>query len=164
MTFANIVVATDFSETSEDALVYGRELARTFHATLHVLHVAGNVMAAAIGVEGFTTDFAALQRDLEEAARKQLDGLISDEDKRTLTVKTVLLTSDSPARSIVAYANDVHADLLVVGTHGWGAMAHFLMGSVAERVVRTASCPVLTIRRPARERESAGADRATAHA
>ena len=57
MTLKNILVATDFSEASEAALVYARELAQAFGGTLHVLHVAGNIAASAIGVEGYTTDF-----------------------------------------------------------------------------------------------------------
>ena len=123
--------------------------AQAFGGTLYGLHVAGNIAANAVGVEGYTTDFIALQREVEESARKQLDGLLIEADRRTLSTKTIALTSNSPAQSIVSYAKDAHIDLVVVGTHGRGGMAHMLMGSVAERVVRTAPCPVLTVRCPA---------------
>jgi nucleotide-binding universal stress UspA family protein len=149
MTLKNILVATDFSEASEAALVYARELAEAVGGTLHVLHVAGNIAASAVGVEGYTTDFIALQREVEDSARKRLEALVIETDRRTLSAKTIVLTSNSPAQSIVSYAKDAHIDLVIVGTHGRGGMAHLLMGSVAERVVRTAPCSVLTVRCPA---------------
>jgi universal stress protein A len=148
ITLKNVLVAIDFGEASETALAYGRELARMAGATLHVLHVVENVIAGAVGVEGYVTDFASLQREVEESARKQLDSMVTDEDRRTLAAKTVTKTSNSPALSIVPYARDAHIDLIIVGTHGRGGMAHLFMGSVAERVVRTAPCPVLTVRNP----------------
>jgi universal stress protein A len=128
-----------------------------------VLHVAGNIAANAIGIEGYTTDFTALQREVEQSAQKQLDALVNDEDRRTLAAKTIVLTSNSPAQSIVSYAKDAQIDLVVVGTHGRGAMAHLLMGSVAERVVRLAPCPVLAVRLPAHESAVPKASQAAAH-
>ena len=149
MTLKNILVATDFSDASTAALTYARELAHAFNGTLHMLHVTGNVLAEAIGIEGYTTDWAALQQEVDEAARRQLEGLVTADDRQALAAKAVVVTSNSPAQAIVSYANDVHVDLIVVGTHGRGGMAHLLMGSVAERVVRTAPCPVLTVRHTA---------------
>ena len=61
------------------------------------------------------------------------------------------VTSGAPASAIVDYANEARIDLIIMGTHGRGTVAHMLMGSVAERVVRTAPCPVLTVRHPERE-------------
>lgn len=164
MTLKNILVATDFGETSETALAYGRQLAHAVGATLHVLHVVGSVVAGAVGVEGYTTDFATLQHEVEEAARKQLDTVVTEEDRRTLAAKTVTVTSNSPALSIVLYAKDAHIDLVIVGTHGRGGMTHLFMGSVAERVVATAPCPVLTVRRREHESERPESRRAAAHA
>jgi nucleotide-binding universal stress UspA family protein len=63
----------------------------------------------------------------------------------------VLRVSGTPALAIVTYAKDANLDLIVMGTHGRGGMAHVLMGSVAEKVVRTAPCPVLTVRHPEHE-------------
>ena len=160
----NILVATDFSETSEAALIYARELARAFGATLHVLHVAGDIATSAIGGDGYTTDFTALQRELEESAKKQLDALVNDDDLLTLVGKTILLTSNSAAQAIVSYAKAAAIDLVVVGTHGRGGWAHLVMGSVAERVVRLASCPVLTVRPPAHQPTVPQASLTAAHA
>jgi nucleotide-binding universal stress UspA family protein len=61
------------------------------------------------------------------------------------------LTSNAPALTIINFAKDMKADVIIMGTHGRGAMAHLLMGSVAERVVRTAPCPVLTVKHPEHE-------------
>jgi nucleotide-binding universal stress UspA family protein len=92
-----------------------------------------------------------LQRDIEQAAKRQLDELLVDNDPHPITVKKAVITSAATAACIVQYAHDMAIDLIVVGTHGRGAVAHLLMGSVAERVVRTAPCPVLTVRHPEHE-------------
>jgi nucleotide-binding universal stress UspA family protein len=146
----NVLVATDFSEPSDAALNYGRELARTFTATLHVLHVADNVMFQ-YGVEAYSAVLPELQHDVEAAARKQLDGLITEEDRTALQAKPVIVTTGTKAAAIVGYADAHQIDLIVMGTHGRGAISHLLMGSVAERVVRTATCPVLTVHHPEHE-------------
>ena len=146
----NVLVATDFSEPSDAALNYGRELARTFTATLHVLHVADNVTFQ-YGVEGYSTMLPELQQDVEAAARKQLEGLLTEDDRRMLHAEPVVVTAVSKAAAIVDYASRHRMDLIVMGTHGRGAVSHLLMGSVAERVVRTATCPVLTVHHPEHE-------------
>ena len=151
VTLKRIVVATDFGEAADVAFAYGRELARTFGASLDVLHVADNVVARGYAGEGFMAAYPELQRDVEEAATKRLDALVSDEDRAVLNARTVVRVSTSPPLAIVDYAREVHSDLIIMGTHGRGAMAHLLMGSVAERVVRTAPCPVLTVRHPEHE-------------
>lgn len=147
----NILVATDFSEPSDAALTYGRALARTFTATLHVLHVAQKPSSTVYGVEGYVASMPELQKEIEEAAGKQLDALLVDNDEPPLPTRRVVITSSTPAFAIVEYAGLEQIDLIVTGTHGRGAVAHLLMGSVAERVVRTAPCPVLTVRHPERE-------------
>ena len=73
---------------------------------------------------------------------------ITTEDRRVLHAVAVMRTSDEPAEEIVQYAEHEQIDLIVMGTHGRRAMAHLLVGSVAEKVVRTAPCPVLTVRIP----------------
>ncbi len=143
-----ILVATDFGEAADAALQYGRALARVFGASLTVLHVAEDVLTASFGVEGYIGGYPEFQRGIEESARKKLDALLTEEDRTELGAVAVLRTSSSPALTIVTYAKDVNADLIIMGTHGRGAMAHLLMGSVAERVVRTAPCPVLTVKHP----------------
>jgi universal stress protein A len=140
----NILVATDFSEPSGVALAYGRDLARAYNARLHVLHVVENIMIRYSSEVGFAVpDF---QGDLETAARRDVAALVTDDDRRALDVVTAVETGTNLAEAIVEYAKANAIDLIVAGTHGRGAVQHFLMGSVAERVVRTAPCPVLTVR------------------
>jgi len=144
-----ILVATDFSVEADAALSYGRALARTFDATLELLHVADNIYLR-LGSDTFIPP-PELQSDLEQAASQQLDELLVDNDPSPLRTKPIVVVSSSPALAIVEYARKASADLIVMGTHGRGTVAHLLMGSVAERVVRTAPCPVLTVRHPERE-------------
>ena len=141
----SILVATDFGEASDTALAYGREMARAFGATLHVLHVADDVYVR-LGGDAYVTVLPELQKELEQDALKKLDDLLIDNDPNPVAVKKVVMTSSATAACIVEYANDQHIGLVIVGTHGRGAVAHLFVGSVAERVVRTATCPVLTVR------------------
>ena len=159
----SILVPTDFGEAADAALTYGRALARRFGATLHVLHVAQNIYVNAFGAENYAAVAPHLQQDLEEAARKELDELLIDSDKSGPPTKPVVLTSSSPAFAIVDYATTNSVDLIVMGTHGRGALAHIMMGSVAERVVRLAPCPVLTVKHPEHEFVSPDALVAVAH-
>ena len=81
------------------------------------------------------------KRTSRTTARKQLDARLIDNDPDPLPVRRIVIASNAPALSIVNYAKETGTDLIVMGTHGRGAMAHLLMGSVAERVVRTAPVP-----------------------
>ena len=146
-----ILVATDFGEASEAALTYGRTLAKAFDATLHVLHVTENIYFTPFGAEGYMALAPDLQRDIEDTARRRLHELVIDSDNSGPPTVTALACSNTPALPIVDYAREHGMDLIVMGTHGRGAMAHLVMGSVAERVVRLASCPVLTVRHPEHE-------------
>ena len=140
----NILVATDFGEPSAVALAYGRDLARSYGATLHVLHVVEDVMMRYSPEVGFA--IPDLQRDLEKAATRDLAALITDDDRKTLTVVPVVQTSFNVPGGVIEYAKKHPIDLIVVGTHGRGAVKQLLLGSAAERIVRTAPCPVLAVR------------------
>jgi nucleotide-binding universal stress UspA family protein len=147
-----ILVATDFSDPSAAALAYGRELARSFGATLSVVHVIDDVAMRAYGVDGgvFVTD-PHVQRQFEENARAQIEAELSYEDRTRLGAAGVVLMSSAPSAAIVSYAHESGIDLIVMGTHGRSGVAHLLIGSVSERVVQTAPCPVLTVRHPEHE-------------
>ncbi len=147
----HILVATDFGEAADAALAYGRALARNFGATLHVLHVADDVYLRLSGDAVLAALPADLQRDVEDSARKRLDALLVDNDPVPLPTVSDVVTSATPAAAIVQYARDKGIDLVITGTHGRGPVAHLFVGSVAERVVRTAPCPVLTVRHPEHE-------------
>lgn len=148
---ANILVATDFSEPSTAAIAYARDFARQFSATLHVLHVADDLMARAAVAANLPLDLTAEQDALEADATETLNRLVTDDDRRTLKIQTSVTRSATPGRAIVAYAEDHAIDLIVVGTHGRTGLSHFFLGSVAQYIVRSAPCPVLTVRHPERE-------------
>ena len=141
----NVLVATDFSDASEPALVYGREFARTFGAALHVLHVVENPLLWA-GPEAAGVDFARLQAELEASAQNTLSRIVTAEDREQLKAMAVVRTGNSPALEIAGYAKAEGIDMILIGTHGRGVVRQLLMGSVAEKVVRIAPCPVLTVR------------------
>ena len=121
---------------------YGRALARTFGASLHLLHVMENP---------FLRPTAADPHAIKSATSRRLAGRLTDDDRSALHATAVLETSDDPSDAIVKYAGAHGIDLIVMGTHGRGAVAQILVGSVAERVVRMAPCPVLTVRHPEHE-------------
>jgi nucleotide-binding universal stress UspA family protein len=150
MTITNILVPTDFGEAADAALTYGRELAARFGATLHLVHVSDDLRLSAFA-EAYGELVSQMQADIEEAAGKQLDERLIDSDGSGPATRRAVLISISPVAAIVDYARDNGIDLIVIGTHGRGPVKHFVMGSVAERVVRNAPCPVLTVRHPERE-------------
>jgi len=119
----SVLLATDFSPCSESATDVAAELARVFGARLHVLHVAG-------------PHDTALSRDLQQVAER-----LSEVPARLLAVEV-----GPPAREIVAYAAQHDVDLIVMGTHGRTGLTHLIRGSVAEEVLRTAGCNVLTVK------------------
>jgi nucleotide-binding universal stress UspA family protein len=134
--FNRILVPTDFSKPSEAALAYARRLADSIGAVLHVLHVVDNQFLRAV---------LADPRDYEAAALRQMQDRVPAEDRGATAVLAVE-RSDEPAAEITSYARIHDIELIVMGTHGRGRMANLLLGSVAEKVARTASCPVLTLR------------------
>lgn len=152
-----ILVATDFSESSAAALKYGISLAQTFGATLHVLHAAGRhdlevMVERQLVIDKFLQDSNAPDGHAN-AARELLADLLTAEEQATLRAEFVLRACGpaGPWAEIVRYAKERNLDLIIVGTHGRGMLGHLLMGSVAEKVVRMAPCPVLTVRHPQHE-------------
>jgi len=137
-----ILVATDFGPQADAALTYARALARNFGATLHVMHVAENF---------FLRPTVADPHALKAAVARRLEERLTAEDRSDLHARAVLETSDHAADAITTYAKGAEIDLIVMGTHGHHGLTHLLVGSVAERVVRTAACPVLTVKHPERE-------------
>ena len=138
----NILVATDFGPAADAALTYGRALARRFGARLHLIHVAENF---------FLRPMFADPHALRAALARRLQERVTAEDRTSLHAHVLLETSDEPADAIAAYARSATIDLIVMGTRGRDGMSRALVSSVAERVVRTAPCPVLTVKHPEHE-------------
>jgi nucleotide-binding universal stress UspA family protein len=147
----NILVPTDFSDTSANAVRYAKAFAETFQASLHLLHVVEELLVYAwTPPEGSIPLAADIRADLEVRTREQLHKLLTDAERERFHAHFLALTG-SPFVEIVRYAKEQDIDLIIMGTHGRGPIAHMLMGSVAEKVVRKAPCPVLTVRHPEHE-------------
>jgi nucleotide-binding universal stress UspA family protein len=152
----NILVATDFSESSAAALQYGIELARKYDAALHLLHVVDDVAARSGPLPGLPSDAGGLQTALEDSARANLASLLPEATRDRLATHMHVTVSSSPGDAILSYARDAQIDLVIVGTHGRRGLPHVFFGSVAQHVSRLADCPVLTVR--AHERDFIKAD------
>lgn len=157
----SVLVATDFSESSARALDYGREFARTTGARLHVMHVVDDPRAQ-YSLEMTPSWLLGVQENVEASARERLANQLTDDDRRQLRARGIVHMAVSAADAIVAYASSEGIDVIVIGTHGRRGLAHMILGSIAERIVRTAPCPVLTVRRPAHECLTADASKAGA--
>jgi nucleotide-binding universal stress UspA family protein len=140
-----VLVPTDFSEASGSALTYGKAMAGAFGASLHLVHVMEDLMAHAWAAEVYVASMPQLRDEIEKESRQRLATIFTDEERRQYRVVTALLAGN-PFLEIIRYAKAHDVDLIVMGTHGRGAIAHMLLGSVAEKVVRKSPCPVLTVR------------------
>jgi nucleotide-binding universal stress UspA family protein len=152
--FTKILAATDFSEDSTLALSYAEELARRFGAEILLLHVDQALPPVMVSPEiGPVMDVGAMSRFAEDqrmAAHRELDKIVNRMREAGLKARSMLKVG-SPFLEIIQAAKGEAADLIVMGTHGRTGIVHVLMGSVAERVVQKAHCPVLTIRHPDRK-------------
>jgi nucleotide-binding universal stress UspA family protein len=146
----HVLVPTDFSETSDVALKYGKAFAAAFGATLHVVHVIEEPYGQPWAVEAYGFSLAALQDEWIKEAKGRMEKILSEDERKTLKAVTTTVLGH-PVMEIMRYAKDNGIDLVVMGTHGRGPLGHVVMGSVAERLVRKAPCPVLTVRAPERE-------------
>jgi len=144
-TLKTILVPTDFSEASQAALVYAKALAAPFGASIHLVHVMEDLLAHAWAAEVYVASMPNLRDEIEKEARERLSALLAAEERQQYGVVTALLAGN-PFLEIIRYAKAQNVDLIVIGTHGRGAIAHMLLGSVAEKVVRKSPCPVLTVR------------------
>ena len=143
-----ILVPTDFSATADVALEYAKVLAGQLGASLHLLHVFSDPYApAAYAPEVYARLPPSLRQQAIEQARECLRQRLTANEEEQFR-GTYDIVSGLTAKQIVEYADDKGIDLIVMGTHGRRGVAHLLLGSVAEHVVRTAACPVLTVRNP----------------
>jgi len=162
LSIRRILVPVDFSGPSKVALDYAARMATSFGATLQVLHVwdSPNYFAAGVGEltvsvpEGRTT----LAQFVRTRAGKELEQLLSDIQRRSTVKVTGRLEMGDPCDGILKTAANGHHDMIVMGTHGRTGLSHLFLGSVAERVVRRAPCPVVTIRSGDVTRASGAAD------
>ncbi|HZV11652.1 MAG TPA: universal stress protein [Candidatus Kapabacteria bacterium] len=143
-----LLAPIDFSESSKQALHYAVEFARSFKAELHLLNVIEPVMypAEMFGQVGMVDVESVLEKSANEEMQAWRTSLIPQD------VPAVVETLHGrPFAEILRYAEEHEIDLIIIGTHGRSGLDHFLLGSTAEKVVRKAPCPVLTVRPSERE-------------
>lgn len=142
-----ILAPLDFSKSSEKALTYACVMAARFQALLILLHV---VEFSFVGSEFGAVELSQIEADMRENARKQLEALIQKVVDTELDTK-IIIASGRPSVEIIETASDEAAELIIIATHGHSSLAHVILGSTVERVVRHAPCPVLVVRENERE-------------
>ena len=140
-----ILVPLDFSEPSLQALDYAVDFARPYKAQLTLLHVVEPIYFPAADGYAAGYDPGVLLRHIERSAHDELSATAARLRARGVTVRTVQRLG-RPHRAIVETALKLKSDLIVIATHGRTGLSRVVMGSVAERVVRGAACPVLVVR------------------
>jgi nucleotide-binding universal stress UspA family protein len=143
----HVLVPLDFSEPANQALEYAMQLARQLHGRLTLLHV---IHIPPLG----GADLTAYMAHVETGAQQAMEECLQRVQYTGLPVQS-LLVQGVPWQEIVDKAKDTQADLIVMSTHGRTGFQHLLLGSVAERVVRLAPCPVL-VTRPSAQASAAG--------
>ena len=143
MKFERILFPTDFSDHAAHAQRAAVSLATQYGADLHLIHV---VQLFSYVVD-FGMDNTAQYESVRESLQKMMDGLVEGLAEAPFPVTGELIQGD-PVKEIIRVAREDNSDLIVMGTHGRGALEHVLLGSIAEKVVRKAPCPVLTVPLP----------------
>jgi nucleotide-binding universal stress UspA family protein len=141
----NILVPSDFSDASKEAGLYGAMLAEALGARLYVLHVIPDPLDL-----GWAVDKAYLPQMLdrtEQVAREQLEVQLTADERQRCDIHFAIETG-SPVKMIVDYAISHSIDLIVMGTHGRGAVERLWVGSVTHAVLLKAPCPVMSVQHP----------------
>jgi len=137
---SHILVPTDFSDASREATSHALDLARAFGAKVTLYHVIEDPVVYIPALGGYTPQ----PQDFENFSDAALAEWIGSEDADGLTIERKW-EHGHPVSRILDFATEQACDLIVLGTRGRGSIAHALIGSVAERVVRKSKCPVLTV-------------------
>ncbi len=141
-----ILVPIDFSDYSKSALKYAVNFAKSFNADMTLIYVVEPIV--------YPPDFSmgqiaipTVSTEWDERAREELDKLAKTQIPADVKVKTIIKTG-KPFVEIIETATEENIDLIIIATHGHSGVEHILFGSTAEKVVRKAPCPVLTLREP----------------
>lgn len=149
-----IVAAIDFSKTSQKALAVATDIAELTGGTLHLVHVIEPIYSAATGLYAPSESIESLRAEELNHAERHLEKLAT-RARRQLGNVTIQVLEGVPAPAIAEHARRKKADLLVLGTHGRTGLARALLGSVAEKTLRLATCPVLIVPASARTTQPA---------
>ncbi len=145
-----ILIPTDFSKHSENALTYALAFAEKFGAELYLLHVVQDLALFIPDAVTVAPPIAPPVEQLTAAVREALNNVVREHRLEQSPVH-VEVREGAPFYEIIRFAKEKDIDLIVMGTHGHSGLAHVLLGSVSEKVVRKAPCPVLTVRHPEHE-------------
>jgi len=140
-----ILCASDFSKTSGKALMSAIDLAKANRARLTIVHAHVPIVPLVPEQYLEASTWDRVDTETRRWAERQVEKLVEKARKRGVRASAMMVTGD-PARQIVRMARSKRADLIVVGTHGRRGFSKFFLGSVAERVIATAPCPVMTVR------------------
>jgi len=148
--FQKILCPVDFSKTSGHAFVYAAAIAQQFEAELILLHVMEDVplFTAYSGLPAMD-----VPPEVEKSARKDLERLAASVGAGKAKVQTVIVRGKSH-EAVLKYATEHNVDLIVIGKHGRSQLDYWLFGSVTERVIRRAACPVVVVPGPAEAKEA----------
>ena len=141
-----ILVPVDFSSFSLDALEYGCELASRFGAEVHLFYVVSDALLMYTAAQTMVDAEAVICQEKEQG-RKKLEQAVPEKWQGKITFHHHVEVGE-PVAEIIKFADSLEADLLVMGTHGRTGLKHILLGSVAEKVVRGAHLPVMTVNDP----------------
>jgi len=145
--FKKFLVPTDFSGCSRNALEYGISLAGKCSAKIFLLHVIDvNQFPPDLVLHHLSLEPEKMEKALEAEAENSMKKLIT-RIKRARIPFTSMVRSGNPYSEIVSFAGEAKIDLIIMGTHGRTGIVHALLGSTAEKVVRQAPCPVLTVKK-----------------
>ncbi len=146
MTIKKVLVPIDFSDYSKSALRYAVNFAKSFNAEIILIYVVEPII--------YPPDFSmgqiampTINTDWDNRAKEELDKLAKNEITNNGKVKTIIKTG-KPFAEIIETAKEEDIDLIIISTHGHSGVEYILFGSTAEKVVRKAPCPVLTLREP----------------
>jgi len=157
--FSRILIPTNLGDPSKEAIRYGVGLARSFGARLFLLHVLRDkdydaAVEAERVLEELVPDGATREPSADEVARTvaraDLEQLLTQQEERDTRAEFILRPAgaDGPHVAIVEFARESEIDLIVIGKHGLGRLEHMLGGSVTEKVLRLAQCPVMVVKHP----------------
>ena len=149
ISITKVLCPVDFSNCSDHALQYAVALAQTYHADLLLLHVVIPPMSSLPG-DPMISEVVQDQQELEIACTARLEETTSPIRELGINVQSCIVNG-IPFAEIIRVAREETADIIVIGTHGRSGLKHLLIGSSAERVVRKAPCPVLTVKHPEHE-------------
>src|SRR6516225_7922520 len=138
-----ILVPTDFSKSSANALTYAVAFAEKFGAEIHLLHVVQDLALFIPEAVLVAPPPAPPVEQFASAARTALERVITDLQRPGLAIRPEVVEG-TPYEEIVRFAREREVDMIVIGTHGHTGLAHILLGGVTDKVVRRAPCPVLT--------------------